>query len=93
MMEQMKIWQALKGVRGKKTIDADALASLLTQFSQLVIDEPWIAEIDINPLIASPEGCIALDARVVIHGKEMSFENLPRPAMMSKAVYGVLNEK
>ena len=83
MIEQTKIWQALKGTRGKKPIDISALESLLVKFSQLVIDQPWIAEIDINPLVASPEGCIALDARVVLHDPATQFENLPRPAMMS----------
>ncbi len=84
MMEQLHIWQALKGTRGKKPIDAAGLQSLLVKFSQLVMDEPWISEIDINPLIASAEGSIALDARVVLHGPDMTPENLPRPAMLFK---------
>jgi acetyltransferase len=83
MMEQTKIWQALKGARGKKPIDAKALESLLVQFSKLIVEQPWIAEIDINPLIASSEGCLALDARVVLHGAGTSYEDLPRPAMLS----------
>ncbi len=87
MIEQTHIWQALKGARGKKPIDATALELLLVQFSQLVIDQPWIAEIDINPLIATSEGCLALDARVVLHDPSISFENLPRPAMLSGIVY------
>jgi acetyltransferase len=82
MMEQLHIWQALKGTRGKLSIDVAGLETLLVKFSQLVINEPWISEIDINPLIASPEGCIALDARVVLHGPEMEAENSPRPAML-----------
>jgi acetyltransferase len=88
MMEQLHIWPALKGARGKAPIDVQALESLLVQFSILIINEPWISEIDINPLIASAasptmlEGCIALDARVVLHGPEILFEKLPRPAML-----------
>jgi len=38
------------------------------RFSQLVIEQPWIKELDINPLLASPEGLIALDARIVLYG-------------------------
>ena len=38
------------------------------RFSQLVVEQRWIKEIDINPLLASPDGLIALDARVVVHG-------------------------
>ena len=42
-------------------------SSLLVRFSQLVVEQRWIKEIDINPLLASPDGLIALDARVVLH--------------------------
>jgi len=47
----------------------------------LVVEQPWIKEIDINPILASPEGMIALDARVVLHGKEVTEETLPRLAI------------
>lgn len=81
MMEQTKIYTALKGIRGRPPIDLDALEQLLVRFSQLVVEQPWIKEIDINPLLASPDRLIALDARVVVHGPEMKEEDLPRPAV------------
>ena len=81
MMEQTDIFTALKGVRGRKPVNISALEDLLVRFSQLVVEQPWIKEIDINPLLASPERLLALDARVVIHGPEMSEEELPRPAI------------
>ena len=74
MMEQTKIFKALKGVRGRKPVDLAALEQLLVRFSQLVVEQPWIKEIDINPLLASPDGLIALDARVVLHGPEVTAE-------------------
>ena len=77
MMEQTKILKALKGVRGRKPIDLAALEELLVRFSQLVVEQPWIKEIDINPLLASPERLLALDARVVVHGPEMTEDKLP----------------
>ena len=55
MMEQTKIYQALKGVRGREPVDLAALEQLLVRFSQLVVEQPWIKEIDINPLLASPD--------------------------------------
>ena len=55
MMEQTKIYKALKGVRGRKPVDLAALEQLLVRFSQLVVEQRWIKEIDINPLLASPE--------------------------------------
>jgi len=81
MMEQTRIFSALQGVRGRQPVDLLALEQLLVRFSQLVVEQPWVKEIDINPLLASPERLIALDARVVVHGPEMSAEQLPRPAI------------
>ena len=81
MMEQTRIYDALKGVRGRKPIDLAALEQLLVRFSQLVVEQPWIAEIDINPLLASPERLIALDARVLIHGAGIREDQLPKPAI------------
>ena len=67
LMEQTQVFKALKGVRGRKPVDLAALECLLVRFSQLVIEQSSIAEIDINPLIASPERLLALDARIVLH--------------------------
>jgi acetyltransferase len=81
MMEQTQIWQALGGVRGRRPVDRDALAQLLVRFATLVVELPWIKEIDINPLIAAPDRLIALDARVVLHPAETAAADLPRPAI------------
>ena len=81
MMEQTRIYEALKGVRGRKSIDMDALERLMVRFSQLVVEQPWIKEIDINPLLASPDRLIALDARVVLHSSDTKEEDLPQPAI------------
>jgi acetyltransferase len=67
LMEQTRIYAALKGVRGRQAVDLEALAQLLVRFSQLVAEQPWISEIDINPLLVSPEQMLALDARIVLH--------------------------
>ncbi len=81
MMEQTKIYRALKGVRGRKPVDLPALEELLVRFSELVIENPWIKELDINPLLASPERLLALDARVVLHDLNKTEEELPHPAI------------
>lgn len=81
MMEQTKIYTALKGVRGRDPVDIAALEQLLVQFSLLVVEQPWIKEIDINPLLASPQRLIALDARVVLHDSDTSEDQLPKPAI------------
>jgi acetyltransferase len=81
MMEQTKIYEALKGVRGRKPVDIEALALIMVRFSRLVVEQPWIKELDINPLLASPERLLALDARVVLHDPETEEEDLPKPAI------------
>ncbi len=81
MMEQTKIFSALKGVRGRKPVNMVALESLLVRFSQFVLEQRWIKEIDINPLLASPDRMIALDARIVLHGPEVTRDQLPKPAI------------
>ncbi|MGA2980184.1 MAG: bifunctional acetate--CoA ligase family protein/GNAT family N-acetyltransferase [Terriglobales bacterium] len=81
MMEQTKIFSALRGVRGRKPVNMVALENLLVRFSQFVLEQPWIAEIDINPLLASPERLLALDARIVLHGPALTLDQLPKPAI------------
>jgi len=81
MLEQTKVFEALQGVRGRKAIDLQALELLLVRFSQLVVEQPWIKEIDINPLLASPERLLALDARIAAHGSNVQADELPRLAI------------
>jgi acetyltransferase len=81
MMERTRIFKALQGVRGRKPVHLAALEQIVARFSQLVVEQPWIKEIDINPLLASPERLIALDARIILHPADTPFENLPRPAI------------
>ncbi|HET7214302.1 MAG TPA: acetate--CoA ligase family protein, partial [Terriglobia bacterium] len=81
MMEQTRIWTALKGVRGQKAADLAALERLMVRFSQLVIEQRRIREIDINPLLISADGMVALDARVVLHSSEVTEDRLPKLAI------------
>jgi acetyltransferase len=81
MMEQTRILTALKGVRGRRQVDLTALEQLLVRFSDLVVEQSWIKEIDINPLLASPDRLLALDARVIVHGPEVRDADIPRPAI------------
>jgi acetyltransferase len=62
-------------------VDLAALEQLLVTFSQLVVEHPAIAEADLNPLLASAAGLVALDARVVLHPADLPDERLPRPAI------------
>ncbi len=81
MLEQTKIYKALQGVRGRPPVDLEGLERLLVVFSRLVVEQRWIKEIDINPLLASAERLLALDARVIVHGKGVNEAELPRLAI------------
>ncbi|MCL5099370.1 MAG: bifunctional acetate--CoA ligase family protein/GNAT family N-acetyltransferase [Candidatus Omnitrophica bacterium] len=81
MMERTRIFEALKGVRGRKAVDLTALEQLMVNFSQLVAEQHRIKEIDINPLLASPERLIALDARVILHDPKVKEDDLPKLAV------------
>ncbi|MGA2511580.1 MAG: bifunctional acetate--CoA ligase family protein/GNAT family N-acetyltransferase [Candidatus Acidiferrales bacterium] len=78
LMEQTRIFGALKGVRGRAAVDVVAVEQVLVRFSQLVVEQRRIKEIDINPLLASPERLLALDARIVLYGAEVADSDLPR---------------
>ena len=93
MMEQTRIYKALKGVRGRKSVDMAALEDLMVRFSHLVAEQVWIKEIDINPLLASPERLIALDARVVVHPQEMTADKLPKLAIRPYPIQYVRHEE
>ena len=81
MMERTRIFEALGGIRGRAPVDVGSLEKLLVRVSQLVVEQPWIKELDINPLLASPSRLIALDARVVLHDPETREADLPRTAI------------
>ncbi|MBN1394628.1 MAG: bifunctional acetate--CoA ligase family protein/GNAT family N-acetyltransferase [Pirellulales bacterium] len=66
MLESLKSWPLLRGYRGKPGANIDRLIEIIMRFSYLVADYPEIKELDINPLIVTPEDVMALDARVVI---------------------------
>jgi acetyltransferase len=83
MMERTRIFHALQGVRGKPPVDLAALEQVLVRFSQLVVEQPWIREIDINPLLASLEQIVALDARILLHDPESDPDTFPRLAVRS----------
>ncbi len=81
MMEQTKIYEALRGVRGRESVDMNLLESILVRFSQMVVEQERIKEVDINPLLASENGITALDARILLHEPDVPDEELPHTAI------------
>jgi acetyltransferase len=81
MMERTRIDRALGGVRGRQPVDRAQLEQILVRFSRLLVEVPRVKEIDINPLLASPEIITALDARMVLHDWSTPDGALPRTAI------------
>ncbi|HUJ29500.1 MAG TPA: bifunctional acetate--CoA ligase family protein/GNAT family N-acetyltransferase, partial [Myxococcales bacterium] len=77
MMEQTRVFKVL----ARHHVDAEAIEKLLVRFSQLVVEQPAVREIDINPLLASRERLIALDARLVLHGPGIEDDKLPKSSV------------
>ncbi|MGW7065491.1 acetate--CoA ligase family protein [Streptomyces sp. NPDC054855] len=66
MLDSIRAAEVLRGVRGAPAVDRWAVAEQIRRVSQLVTDFPEIAEVDLNPVIATPEGAIAADIRVIL---------------------------
>ncbi len=81
MMEKTRLYAALKGTRGRRAADLLLLEKLLVRFSRLVAEQRAVREIDINPLLISPDGILALDARVVLHEANVPDDRLPHTAI------------
>ena len=76
-----RIYPALLGVRGRRPVNLQQLDRVIVRFSQLIVEQPRIAECDINPLLVSHDGIVALDARIVLHESSVPASELPRPAI------------
>jgi acetyltransferase len=79
-MERTRIYAALRASAGFPQANLDTLERVLIRLSQLVAEQSLIKEIDINPLLASAEGVIALSVRIVL------FESSQRAASLLKLV-------
>lgn len=69
MIDGIRGKRLLDGYRGLPPVDRELLADLLVRVSQLALDHPGITELDINPLVATPQGLLAVDARVLLSQK------------------------
>ena len=66
MAGSLRMAALLGGYRGRAAVDRAALAEMLVALSRILVDEPGIAEIDLNPVIATQDGLVPVDARIVI---------------------------
>ena len=80
-MERTRIYRALRDGFGNVSAQLDELERLFVRFGDLVLDQPWIRSIEVNPVVIGPEGVAALDAWVTLHDPGTPETALPRPAI------------
>jgi acyl-CoA synthetase (NDP forming) len=69
MLDRLAVRRLLGGVRGAPPADLDAVADAVVNLSTVAVDlGPSLAALDVNPLIAGPDGCVAVDALVIARG-------------------------
>lgn len=68
-VEELTAARLLEGYRGKPAADVDALATVLVAVGDLVVERGDIAEVDVNPVLATADGAVALDAAIVLEGE------------------------
>ncbi|NND04774.1 MAG: GNAT family N-acetyltransferase [Saprospiraceae bacterium] len=92
LVAQTQLGKALSNNLSTDSIDMDALHFILYKLAYLVMDFPEIKTIDINPLAADKDGCIALDAMITIYDKHITPHSknrlaiLPYPSHYEKTV-------
>jgi acetyltransferase len=71
MIEATRAGKLLKGFRGGPVYDLDAVVDVIGRLSQIALDHPSIAEVEVNPLLVLPEGqgALVLDARMILDSK------------------------
>ncbi|MFH1646325.1 MAG: acetate--CoA ligase family protein [Chloroflexota bacterium] len=69
MIEEIKGFPVLEGERGREPVDITALEDMLLAVSTFVAGNPAVRELDLNPVIASGNGAVAADARIVLEEK------------------------
>ncbi|MGH3506673.1 MAG: acetate--CoA ligase family protein [Nocardioidaceae bacterium] len=104
MVDGIAAAAVLDGVRGAAPVDKDALAAVISGLSDLVTDFPEFSEVDLNPVLAGPDGATAVDVRIIIdpEGREepqrftqdeirASMDRIMKPKAI--AVIGASNEE
>ena len=77
MLDGIQAAEMLRGVRGGKPVDREALANIIINVSRLVTDVPEIVELDLNPVFAREDGATAADVRVVLDFEAKPARYLP----------------
>jgi acetyltransferase len=63
MLDELRMAPLLDGARGEPPVNKDRLAEAICRFAQLAVDATDVVELEVNPLVAGPDGVVAVDAR------------------------------
>lgn len=83
LAKQASLFTAAGASSWSEWMDLSDLEQLLSRFSRLVVGEPWLKEIHLDPLIVSPNRLTLVEARALLHSPELPEESLPRPLFVS----------
>ncbi len=63
-LRSLRVWPLLDGFRGAPPSDVDGLVSMVEALGRLAVDLPEVAELDLNPVLVGPDGCVVVDVKV-----------------------------
>ena len=71
MLKRLQCWPLLNGYRGRPSLQIESVVRVIVQFAQMCSQCEWIEEIDINPLLVTPDEAVVLDARVLVSARRV----------------------
>ncbi len=66
MLKSLRLFPLLKGARGQKGVHLPSVEQLIVRVSKMIQEHPEITELDLNPVITTPDGCWAVDCRIIL---------------------------
>lgn len=93
MMDGIQAAEMLRGVRGGKPVNREAVQDIIVRVSQLVSDFPEIGEMDLNPVFASETGAIAADVRIVVNFEKKEARYRPDEKEVVKSMNRIMKPK
>ena len=93
MLDGIQAAEILRGVRGAKPVDREALATMIQRVSALVADFPEISELDLNPVFATEKGATAADVRVVLNFNPAPARHRPDQKLIVEQMNRIMRPK
>jgi acetyl coenzyme A synthetase (ADP forming)-like protein len=90
MLDGIAAAEILRGVRGAKAVNREALAAMIERVSTLVADFPEISEMDLNPVFATAEDAIAADVRIVLDFKPAPARHRPSQELIVRQMNRIM---